>query len=639
MGGLKIMRIVLRLCVLLGLLCYSATVVADVEYELGPATEMLDAAFYAGESADGSDVVGRMAFFGAVSNDGTTAAFWAVNIATEQIAVFLVDVGAPSSWARLSADVSEFPDQPIYWTPDDLFLVTKGNRIPLATGELSPHTVHGYSLEDISSTRLPGGNWFLTYVDSEIVALPVLGNGDEDLTREPVIVTDLVGVGVNASWPGIAHDGSTATFADWHGSSTPGDADLADVYVLKNLETIIAATKRPGTDISTLAPTALDDPNIVAIRTDESDNFAHAPYFSEDKSIIFYSEDWNNQFRDEDFFGTLLLADFDVMISNADGAGDDTQLGEPANQGGVIPTPGGTRLLYLKDVAGVIHLYITTLEVSTDVTGTDLGDNDVETTTDQEASDASGTVVEIPSGTTIDFPLGEPQKIQITTPIDPVEEPELPDGVDAIPVVRDFGPDDTSFDPAIMVTIKYTDAEVEGLDEAGLRVFRFNPGTGKYDIEITTIVGRDMVNNTISFTVTDFSKFGLGANGDTDGDGLTDDVDPDDDNDGTPDGEDPFPLDTDNDGIDNGDDPDDDADGIPDGDDDYPLDTDNDGRNNAEDYDDDGDGVSDAVEIVAGTDPLDSGDVPAVPLNVAPTAIVLILILSGFALRGMRQAS
>jgi len=632
-------RTMFKFCVLLGLLLASAAVGADVEYRLGPAMEMLDAAFYAGQPDDGSNVAGRMAFFGAVSNDGSTAAFWAVNIATEQIAVFLVDVGAPSSWARLSADISEFPDQPIYWTPDDLFLMTKGNRIPLATGALSPHTVHGYSLEDISSTRLPGGNWLLTYVDSEIVALPVLGNGDEDLAREPVIVTDLSGVGVNASWPGIAHDGSVVTFADWHGSSVPGVADLADVYVLKNLETIIAAPKRAGTDISTMAPTALDDPLIVAIRTDESDNFAHAPYFSEDKSIIFYSEDWNNQFRDADFFGTLLLADFDVMISNADGSGDDIRLAELENQGGVIPTPGGTRLLYLRDVAGVIHLYITTLEVATDVTGTDLGDNDIETTTEQEASDASGTVVEIPAGTTIDFPPGEPQEIQITTPIDPIEEPELPDGVDAIPVVRDFGPDNTSFNPAITVTITYTDAEVEGLDEANLRVFRFNPGTGKYDIEITTVVGRDLVNNTISFTVTGFSKFGLGANGDTDGDGLTDDVDPDDDNDGIPDGEDPFPLDTDNDGIGNADDPDDDADGIPDGDDDYPLDTDNDGRNSAEDYDDDGDGVSDAIEMVAGTNPLDSGDVPSVPLNVAPTTIVVILVLAGFALGGMRRAS
>jgi len=65
---------------------------------------------------------------------------------------------------------------------------------------------------------------------------------------------------------------------------------------------------------------------------------------------------------------------------------------------------------------------------------------------------------------------------------------------------------------------------------------------------------------------------------DNDADGLRDSCDPDDDNDGTPDGEDAFPLDptesvdTDGDGIGNNRDSDDDNDGIDDVDDDFPLD-------------------------------------------------------------------
>jgi len=606
-----------------------------VTYSLGDATELLDQAFYDGEAVDGSNVAGRMAFFGAVSSDGTTVAFWAVNINTEQVAIFLVDIGDPSSWRRLTPDISELPDQPIYWTPDDLFLVTKGKRIPLSTGEFVPHTVHGYPLTDVSSTRLVRGNWFVTDWNGEIVALPVLGNGDEDPAREPVIVTDLAGAGVNASWPGVAPDGSAVAFADWHGSSVPGVADLADAHVLKSLETIIAAPKVSGTDMSTLAPTSLADPNIVAIRADESDNFAHTPYFSQDKSLVFYSEDWENVFRDADFFNTLLLADFDVMISNADGSGEDRQLAEDGNQGGVTPTPGGTRLLYLRDVAGVVHLYVTTLEVATDVVGSMEGDpanNDITTTADQEASDASGTVVEIPAGTTIDFPVGLPHEIRISTPIDPATEPELPDGIDAIPVIREFGPDGTTFDPAITVTITYTNAEIAGMDEANLRVFLYNPGTSTYDIEITSIVDRDLDNNTISFTIDQFSKYGLGAATDTDGDGIDDSIDPDDDGDGIPDDEDPFPLDTDNDGVNNADDPDDDADGVPDGDDLFPLDTDNDGRNNAEDPDDDNDGVSDTLEIIFGGDPLDPGDTPPLPLRITPILAALLAAFSGFSL-------
>jgi hypothetical protein len=290
------------------------------------------------------------------------------------------------------------------------------------------------------------------------------------------------------------------------------------------------------------------------------------------------------------------------------------------------------------------------------MTGTDQGNNDILTTTDQTASDASGTVVEVPSGTTIDYPASEPQTIQISTPIDPATEPELPAGVEAIPVIREFGPDGTQFSPPITVTISYTDAEVAGLDEANLRVVLFNEVSGMYDIEITTIVDRDLVNNTISFTVDSFSKYGLGTLRDTDADGTPDLSDADDDNDGEPDGTDLFPLDTDNDGTPNADDPDDDGDGIPDGDDPYPFDTDNDGLHNGVDDDDDGDGILDVVDLFLldtdndglrndvdpdddndgisddderanGTDPLDPNSPRQVPLNPLVALLTLLLVM------------
>jgi hypothetical protein len=109
---------------------------------------------------------------------------------------------------------------------------------------------------------------------------------------------------------------------------------------------------------------------------------------------------------------------------------------------------------------------------------------------------------------------------------------------------------------------------------------------------------------------------------DTDGDGTGDNADTDDDDDGVLDTDDDFPLDatedTDTDGDGTGDnaDTDDDDDGVLDTDDDFPLDatedtdTDGDGIGNNADTDDDDDGYSDAVEIAAGTDPLDSTDHP-----------------------------
>ena len=579
-------------------------------YRMGPATDLLDAAFYAGEAADGSDIAGREAFWGRASNDGTTVAFYAVNRNTWNLAVFLVDLGDPSSWRRLTIDMDVSPSAPIQWTPDGLNIVFGPWRASIATGAMAEHTVHGYRLDDTSATRLPADNWMVTYDPSgtrhtNLVALPIWADGTQDPTREPIILTDMYWEGIEPDWPHIAPDGSRIGFSDYQGNP-PGTADYGDVYVIENVLDIMAAPKVPGTDFSSAAVSGTADPNLVPIRVAETDNFAHVPVFSEDLSLVFFTEDWNNVFRDNDFYGTLPGADFDVMIANADGSGDDLRFEELGNQAFSGVTPGGTRILYMSDVGGQMHIYATTLEVSTGFVGSTVGDpaeNDILTEWEQEASDASGTEVVVPADTTIDFPEGEPQEIQISTPIDPATEPELPAGVDAIPVVREFGPSGTQFSQPVTVTISYTDAEIAGMDEATLRVFRYNEVSGLYDTEVTTIVARDLVNNTISFTLDGFSKYGLASLLDTDGDGDPNVTDPDDDNDGLLDEVDPFPLDSDNDGVDNADDPDDDNDGLPDGDEaTYGA--------NPLDNDSDNDGVFDGDEVLFGTSPSDATDYP-----------------------------
>ncbi len=107
---------------------------------------------------------------------------------------------------------------------------------------------------------------------------------------------------------------------------------------------------------------------------------------------------------------------------------------------------------------------------------------------------------------------------------------------------------------------------------------------------------------------------------DTDGDGIGNNADLDDDNDGVPDVEDAFSLDatesidTDGDGIGNNADFDDDNDGVADVEDGFPLDptetldTDGDGIGNNADLDDDGDSLPDDWEVAAGLNPLDAAD-------------------------------
>ena len=109
---------------------------------------------------------------------------------------------------------------------------------------------------------------------------------------------------------------------------------------------------------------------------------------------------------------------------------------------------------------------------------------------------------------------------------------------------------------------------------------------------------------------------------DTDGDGICDYLDSDDDGDGVEDGNDCDPLDpdesTDNDmdGICDGADDDDDNDGVLDDDDAFPedpsewSDTDGDGKGDNSDDDDDNDGISDLMEEMCFSDSLDANSVP-----------------------------
>ena len=126
-----------------------------------------------------------------------------------------------------------------------------------------------------------------------------------------------------------------------------------------------------------------------------------------------------------------------------------------------------------------------------------------------------------------------------------------------------------------------------------------------------TLYGVSLSRDIADFPRTFGATVDIGAreyNPDSDLDGLNDDVDPDDDNDGTPDVSDAFPLnsaesiDTDGDSVGNNADTDDDGDGVLDADDAFPLDaaetldTDNDGIGNNADPDADGDGTDDSID-------------------------------------------
>ena len=495
---------------------------AQTSYTLGTATPLLDQAYYDGTDANGAGASpsGRLAYFASASKDGTRVAFWMVSGDFSEVAVFVVDIGDTGSWRRLSGNLANSPSAPLAWTPDDGYILVGNLKIDVLTGTSEITNFNGIALNDASTTSMPSGNWIASLGDNadpqpQVVLIPIFPNGTIDNSRAITFVTNFApGVGPFPDWPAISPDGTRLTFADYY-TAASGTPDHGDVYAMNNLSTIIAAPKSSG-QISDLAPVTAADPNVFAIRTTEDsvDNFAHVPLYAQDQSILFFVEDWNNVFEDSNFFATLALADTDVMLSNSDGTGSDIRFASPDNQFVTSVTPGGVRVLYLQGTGTNFHLFISSLETATVLNGATVGapaDNIIQTAGTQVARDASGTEIEIPGNTVVDFPDTAAQEIKIFTPVDPIQTAELPSGVDGIPVVRDFGPDGTTFDTPISVSIAYTDAEVAEYDEAHLRVFLYNTTTMAFDIEITTIISRDTVNNTITFTVDHFSTFGLGG--------------------------------------------------------------------------------------------------------------------------------
>lgn len=137
-----------------------------------------------------------------------------------------------------------------------------------------------------------------------------------------------------------------------------------------------------------------------------------------------------------------------------------------------------------------------------------------------DLNDGSGTELILPEDTIINFPDGfdENDGFSVETPADVLDVTDVQASlqqeaqeIDVLPVLRNFGPDGTMFAPPIVVTIKYTDAEVTGLNEANLAVFTTDDGINFDRVDDVDIVERDLDNNIIRFRVSHFSLAAVGG--------------------------------------------------------------------------------------------------------------------------------
>jgi hypothetical protein len=275
-----------------------------------------------------------------------------------------------------------------------------------------------------------------------------------------------------------------------------------DIYLLDGIAEILAGTQPPILSFS--------DPRIHAVET--GPRVSSWPNWSQDGTLIYFSDDANGAFDETDQLGTIDLSDFDPMVTTlADvlaGSPSTQRVVSPGQQFGFSSPPGGTRFAYAEFDSGQLsgQLIVATWRISDEI---DLGISGV-AQSDFTLADGSGTNLFVAAGTAVGNVGTGIQSLSVFTPFTPVEEVQLSVGVSAVPVLRDFGPDGATFSPPAEVTISYTDAEVAGLDESKLRIYELNDVTGNFDIELP-IVGRDLAGNTITFQAASFSVFGIGG--------------------------------------------------------------------------------------------------------------------------------
>jgi hypothetical protein len=509
------------------------SVVPDVlpygpQYSIGTGTDMLDANFYKDGGASATPV--RYAMNPSPSNKGRFVAFWGTHSQTNKSGLFMVTSGRPSSWLRLTTDQDAAATGPIVWTPDDQALIVGKSRLALpAAGQTSPFqdiTLHGLAAKVLSATDMYTNNYAAALVNGNIALLPILPTGFEDLSRQPVFVTNFAAGTVQIQNVNISGDGSTLAFDDVHAGA---QRDTGDVYSLHNLATIRGASKLAG-NISSLAPTTLNNDNLFSIRGIESDNFAFKPYLSDDGTRAYYSEDWSNTYKGDATVTNLFKTQFDPMVSYSDGTEADARLADPTgtviNQVYAAFTRGGTRALYTQPTADMPHLMVAPIRVST-LASTGLTDLAMKSAMDvyslqQFDSDGSATV-NVPAGVDVVF-VDANQKISIETPVVPELYGRIPVGVADLPVVRVVSPSTATIaNGYAQLVLRYSDAEIGGLDESKLKVYRLDGAANVYRPVDAANVVLDMQTNTFKVNITNFGTYAIGGPGmvDDDRDGMS----------------------------------------------------------------------------------------------------------------------
>jgi hypothetical protein len=266
------------------------------------------------------------------------------------------------------------------------------------------------------------------------------------------------------------------------------DFDNAQVYILYDVDDILDGFAKP--------PSSPKDPRIKKVAP--SPNAQIPGSFSYDESLVFFQEDVNNAWR---ALSPVAVGgcDFDLFYADArlDEPSSYAQIHLPGNQMFLRLSPEGNRLTYVYYDHPEYEFRLVSFDIEANM-DMDLGGVLI---------DNSGTNLIVPPGT-----LEENFNVKISTPFTIEEEADFAEGEStffAMRLIDAQGLENPKFIEPMTLTIRYTDEEVEGLEEGMLEIYYYDETDPGNPVWVALGGTVDPVHNEITVEIQHFSKFSV----------------------------------------------------------------------------------------------------------------------------------
>ncbi|MFC1735391.1 carboxypeptidase regulatory-like domain-containing protein [Candidatus Hydrogenedentota bacterium] len=513
---------------------YVCALIACLVVSLPATAQTIDGTFFSLEDADplvssGTFSVNELMLYPIWSNKGDKIAFlvWDIkgtrqDFDDDTVNVYVMGLDVADTPVKLTWDAEDAasdnvsPRGSLAWSPDDSHVafsaVEEGDdlldppkRIKFAPVDSDTET-HGTAEDDEKTiapdgdagevgvydpayTRIgPGNEYFLVYTTEFywFTTFPFeSGNYAELLVQEVSssgLKTTAAPVQITEFWKNEGKDFKRTEFPRWDSDGEKivfchtrvSNGFRSDVYVLSDVQDIVAGSSEP--------PTSLGDIRIKAITDATGDPYSTQPAFSEDGQYVYYTRDISGTFVPEEF--SFEDTNFLVHVANSNGENTPVKLETDFQAGWLSSSTGGTRVAFVNDSAnaGTSRIYVTSVELGREVAKSGRA-------VAVSLKDGSGFKLTLPASVTVTYgeTLPSPNGLESIVAKTPLTVPGSTTWLDEnSPLVnsRLLSPGNMSFSGNATLTYSYTDEELGGQDESKLFVYRLNSATGKYDIPL-----------------------------------------------------------------------------------------------------------------------------------------------------------